>query len=197
MSDIDELEAKAKAADLYPQSERDWTENRVKYRAATGPDVILDLIRRVREAEAERDVCCGAATIADAERDAALALREDAETKCAVLEANLSNYVARLREEKAAAESAVRTVSMRVEEVQRERDAALASVEAMRVERDALATALRRLVAASNEITHWDWSHMLLDHEDCETLKSDAEYLEECACDAVSALREHGKAGGT
>ncbi len=80
----------------------------------------------LHEAAAQQSAATGYARRASemlVERDAALALRDDAETTAQVLEANLAGQLARLREEKAAAESALRTATMRIEEVMAERDA--------------------------------------------------------------------------
>jgi hypothetical protein len=201
-------------------------EQNALYIAAADPTTILDLSRRVREAEARatheydrgrregradvgkyanaigRIDCvlgrAGALPLGETVRavEEAVASRDTALAKLAEVErehVRLSKLV-----EMGSA------VGVMLDRVEAERDAleadltiARAEAEAARVERDAVATALQRLVAASNEITHWDWSHLLLDHEDCETLRNDAEYLEECAHDALAALRAHaGKAVG-
>ena len=83
------------------------------------------------------------------------ALRADAETKAERLAEIFNRGMARVREERNAAESALRTMSMRVEEVQRERDAERAARIAAERERDEAredAASLTRQLAQRTEM---------------------------------------------
>lgn len=215
MSDIDELEAKAKNAtpgpwrsswadDTYEPDERstgdEWliksgetnviaqmyldgthlacTEEDAAFIASANPAAILDLIRRVREAEARAEV-------AEGERDYMAGYQAD----LAAVDRCLDAIDAPHHPEDGVSLSTrrIRELGGVLHGLRTERDAALAALEAMRVDRDARPAITRE--QAHTCIEFWDDTTTLDDGT--REIRLPAEWAP-----IMYALREHGKAGG-
>lgn len=217
-TDIDDLEAKAKTATpgpwgfsdeghlcvdavslngnvytayLFPEADLDPDDADVQYIAAASPNVILDLIRRVREAEAGAvqrwkdangyDDLLAAYSKAIDERDAALAERDALASR--VREAEADRDSAHRMMEEAARRLDVDTDGLKPVHVFRAIDALRALV---RLDRHHAVTAMCALEFRQQDLD-----------EDCDASAVEASDVRAAIAHLGDALREHARKAGT